>query len=83
MGLGLQGVKAEVGQDAKAVGAVVASQLDREFADLREYGSVAPELALAHVAPRDKQQHDRHPLERIVEDDDIVVLVANVSGDST
>ena len=70
--LGLHRVGAEVGEQAKAVRAVLLAHLNRHLADVAQ---VAPELLLRHVLSRHDEQHHRHPAQPVAEDDDLLVLV--------
>ena len=78
--LGLEAVAAEVGEDAEAVGAGLFAEADGEVAHGREEIAAGPEVRLRDVALGDDEEHDGHPVELVVENEDVVVFVSGAGG---
>src|SRR5262245_61995334 len=74
MWLTLHRVGSEVAEEAKASGAVLRPGVGGRPRHLRKQVG-RPEVVLEHVLFRDGEQHDGDPVEDVVEDDDVVVLV--------
>ena len=73
--LALQRVKAEVGEQTEAVGTVTLAHLD---GGRRHTPDVSPELRLAHVPDRYRQQHHGYPAKDVAEDDHMLVAVEDI-----
>ena len=80
VGLRLEAVVAEVGEDTEAVGTVLLAHPDRQGPESRQDRSVGPELDLGHVLFGHEEEHDRHPVEMVVENDEVVFLVSDPRG---
>lgn len=78
MWLTLHRVGAEVAEEAKASGAVLGARFRGRARHLRE-DIGRPHLELEHVSLGDGEQHDWNPVEDVVKDDDVVVLVLDPS----
>ena len=65
---------AEVADQAKAVLAVLCAHLHGDARHLR-HDVARPQLVLVQVLARHREQHHVGPVEPVVEDDDVVILV--------
>ena len=82
MQLGLHGIGAEVGDDAKSAGRVGLAEFDSELGGTGKEGRL-PELLLAHVGDRRYEVHEGRPVQCVFEDDEFVVLVNDTPGKRT
>jgi uncharacterized membrane protein YkvA (DUF1232 family) len=73
--LALHGVQPEVGEQAEAVGAVLAAHAHGHLAQVAH---VPPELRLRQVALGHRQEHHRHPVQAVAEDHHLVVLIEHL-----